>query len=433
TSKSVMEFVKNENYYDKDSVSLDSIKLTYYDGTDQEALVRSFSDGVYSTARLYPNSSGFASVKKQYGDNIVYSPQDSTSYYYNFNYNRQSYNHTSKTTDAQKSAVNKAVMNKDFRQAVNFAFNRTTYGAQGNGEDGATKILRNSLVPPTFVQIGDKDFGQVVSEKLVNYGTEWQGVDLSDAQDAYYNPDKAKAKFAQAKEALQAEGVEFPIHLDMPVDQSSTIGVQWASSLKQSIESTLGAENVVIDLQKMSSDDYNNITYFANSAAQKDYDLAEGGWIGDYQDPSTYLDVLNIKSGANLKSFGFDPGQDNAKLKELGLDAYTKMLEEANAETSNVQNRYEKYAEAEAWLLDNGLIMPTVSQGAAPSVTKIVPFSRTYSAVGIKGSSYNFKLTKLQSDVVTTKDYEEAKKKWKEETTKTNQKAQEELADHVEK
>ena len=81
TSKSVMEFVKNQNYYDKDNVTLDSIKLTYYDGNDQEALIRNFSDGVYSTARLYPNSSGFASVKKKYADNIVYSPQDSTSYY----------------------------------------------------------------------------------------------------------------------------------------------------------------------------------------------------------------------------------------------------------------------------------------------------------------------------------------------------------------
>jgi len=107
------------------------------------------------------------------------------------------------------------------------------------------------LVPPSFVQIGDKDFGTVVGEKLVNYGSQWQGIDLSDAQDPYYNPEKAKAKFAEAKQALQAKGVEFPIHLDMPVDQSSTIGVQWASSTKQSIESALGAENVVIDLQKM--------------------------------------------------------------------------------------------------------------------------------------------------------------------------------------
>lgn len=436
TSKSVMEFVKNPNYYDKDKVSIENIKLTYYDGTDQEALIRNFNDGVYSAARLYPNSSGFAAAQKKYADNIIYSEQDSTSYYANFNYNRQAYNHTSKTTDAQKSATNEAIMNKEFRQAVNFAFDRTSYGAQGNGEAGATKLLRNLLVPPTFVQIGDKTFGEVVSEKVVKYGTQWENMDFSDAQDAYYNPEKAKAKFAEAKAALQAKGVEFPIHLDMPVDQSSSISVQWASSMKQSIESNLGAENVVIDLQKMSTDDINNITYFANTAAQKDYDLSGGGWSADYQDPSTYLDTLNIKNGGSLQNFGFEPGQDvnNEKVKALGLDTYTSMLEEANAETTNVQARYEKYAEAEAWLIDSGLIMPTISQGATPRVTKSVPFSKAYSLVGAKGASgFNFKLTKLQSDVVTAKEYEAAKKKWEEETAASNKKAQEELADHVEK
>ena len=62
------------------------------------------------------------------------------------------------------------------------------------------------------------------------------------------------------------------------------------------------------------------------------------------------------------------------------------MLEEANAETNDVQLRYEKYAEAEAWLLDSSLIFPTVSEGATPSVTKSVPFTKAYSPVGVKGS-----------------------------------------------
>ena len=40
----------------------------------------------------------------------------------------------------------------------------------------------------------------------------WKDVNLADAQDGLYNPDKAKAEFAKAKSALQAEGVTFPIH-----------------------------------------------------------------------------------------------------------------------------------------------------------------------------------------------------------------------------
>ncbi|MTV75648.1 peptide ABC transporter ATP-binding protein, partial [Streptococcus pneumoniae] len=78
---------------------------------------------------------------------------DATSYYWNFNLDRQAYKFTSKTTDIEKKSTQEAVLNKNFRQAINFAYDRTSYGAQTQGEDGATKILRNLVVPPTFVSI----------------------------------------------------------------------------------------------------------------------------------------------------------------------------------------------------------------------------------------------------------------------------------------
>lgn len=46
------------------------------------------------------------------------------------------------------------------------------------------------------------------------------------------------------------EGVEFPIHLDMPVDQTASAKVQRVQSLKQSIESSLGTDNVVVDIHQ---------------------------------------------------------------------------------------------------------------------------------------------------------------------------------------
>ena len=192
TSKSVLEYKKNPNYWDAKNVFVDDVKLTYYDGSDQDALVRNFSEGVYSFARLYPNSSSFAGVQEKYKDNIIYSMQTATSFYFNFNLDRKSYNHTSKTTDAEKTAQQEAVLNKSFRQAINFAYDRKAYGAQSQGEEGATKIIRNLLVPPSFVTLDGKDFGDVVASKMVNYGQVWQNVNFADAQDAYYNADKAK-------------------------------------------------------------------------------------------------------------------------------------------------------------------------------------------------------------------------------------------------
>ena len=431
TSKSSIEYVKNPHYYDHDKVSIEHVKLAYFDGSDQELTIRNFESGAYSIAGVYPNSSNFAKTKEKYKDNIVYSLQDKTSWYFNFNVNRKAYNHTSKTTDEQKKSTESAVLNKNFRQAVNFALDRTAYSAQSNGEEAASKTLRNTLVPPTFVQVGDKTFGEVVASKLVNYGTEWAGMNLADAQDAYFNKEKAQAKFVEAKKELASQGVTFPIHLDIAVDQTNKNAVTGMNSVKQTLESVLGADNLVIDVQQLSTDEYNNVAFLAPTPNARDYDLSFDGWIADYQDPSTYLNPFNAEDGFYLKIFGLDAQEDKAKIASLGLDTYTKMLKDADSENKDVSKRYEKYAEAQAWMIDNSLIMSAMSGGGTASVTKVIPFTRGYSLVGIKGDGYNYKYMKLQKDTVTTKQYEEAKTKWEQESKKAIEKAQKEAENHV--
>ena len=431
TSKSSIEYVKNPHYYDHDKVSIERVKLAYFDGSDQELTIRNFESGAYSIAGVYPNSSNFAKTKEKYKDNIVYSLQDKTSWYFNFNVNRKAYNHTAKTTDEQKKSTETAILNKNFRQAVNFALDRTAYSAQSNGEEAASKTLRNTLVPPTFVQVGDKTFGEVVASKLVKYGTEWSDINLADAQDAYFNKEKAQAKFAEAKKELASQGVTFPIHLDVAVDQTNKNAVTGMNSVKQTLESVLGADNIVIDVQQLSTDDFNNVAFLAPTPADRDYDLNFDGWVGDYQDPSTYLNPFNAEDGFYLKIFGLDAQEDKAKIANLGLDTYTKMLKDADSENKDVAKRYEKYAEAQAWMIDNSLIMSAMSNGGTASVTKVTPFTRGYSLVGIKGDGNNYKYMKLQKDTVTTKQYEEAKTKWEQESKKAIEKAQKEAEKHV--
>ncbi|OAN10343.1 peptide ABC transporter substrate-binding protein [Streptococcus sp. CCUG 49591] len=431
TSKSLIEYEKNPNYWDKEKVKIEKIKLTYYDGSDQESLIRSFSSGAYTTARLFPSSSNFASTLEQYGDKITYSPQDSSSYYFTFNVNRQSYNKTAKTSEEQKTSTKEAMLNKDFRQAINFAFNRHSYAAQLNGEDGADKIIRNSLVPDNFVQAGGKNFGQIAQAELVNYGDQWKGVELVDGKDSIYNPDKAKAAFEKAKKDLESKGVTFPIHLDVPVEQTDTIAVQQSNSFKQSIESTLGAENVVIDVLQMTDNEKETITSQARVPSQKDYDLNSTGWAPSYQDPASYLNIMDPKSGSAMKHLGITKGKDKEVVAKLGLDQYKKLLDDADSETTNLEERYEKYAKAQAWLTDSSLLMPTASSGGSPVVSNVVPFSKPYSQVGIKGDPYIFKGMKLQKDIVTTKEYEEALKKWQKEKLESNGKYQKELEKHI--
>ena len=431
TSKSAIEYEKNPNYWDKDNVKIDNVKLTFYDGSDQESLIRSFTQGAYTTARLFPTSSNFESTKQEYGDKIVYSPQEATSYYLTVNVNRQSYNKTAKTDEAQKTSTKEALLNKNFRQALNFALDRHSYTAQLNGEEGANKIIRNSLVPHDYVQVGEKTFGELAQAELVSYGDQWKDVALTDGKDTIYSPEKAKAAFAKAKEELQAKGVTFPIHLDIPVEQTDVIAVQQTNSLKQSIESSLGTENVIVDVLQMTDNEKMSITSQAKVPSQKDYDLNGTGWGPDYQDPATYLNILDAKKGSALKHLGITRGKDPEVMAQVGLDEYKKLLDDAAAETSDLNKRYEKYAKAQAWVSDSSLLIPVASSGGSPTVSRTVPFTKAYSQVGIKGDPFVFKGLELQNDVVTAKEYEDAFKKWQQEKIETNAKYQKELEKHV--
>ena len=430
-SKSVIEYEKNPNYWDKENVKIDNVKLTFYDGSDQESLIRSFTQGAYTTARLFPASSNFESTKKEYGDKIVYSPQEATSYYLTVNVNRQSYNKTAKTDESQKTSTKEALLNKNFRQALNFAFNRHAYTAQLNGEEGADKIIRNSLVPDNYVQVAGKTFGQLAQDELLKYGEQWKDVTLTDGKDTIYNPTKAKSTFEKAKTELQSKGVSFPIHLDVPVEQTDVVAVQQTNSLKQSIEETLGTENVIIDVLQMTDNEKESITSQAKVPTQKDYDLNGTGWGPDYQDPATYLNILDAKKGSALKHLGITKGKDPEVMAKVGLDEYKKLLDDAASETSNLDKRYEKYAKAQAWVTDSSLLIPVASSGGSPMVSRTVPFTKAYSQVGIKGDPFIFKGMQLQNDIVTTKEYEAALKKWQKEKLESNAQYQKDLEKHI--
>ena len=136
---------------------------------------------------------------------------------------------------------------------------------------------------------------------MVGYGAEWQDVDLSDSQDGLYNPQKAKEEFAKARQTLEAQGVTFPIYLDFPIDQADSNRVQQAQSFKQSVEASLGQENIIINVIETETSTYESQGYYAESPEQQDYDIMMAGWGPDYQDPRTYLDIMSPIDGAMLQ------------------------------------------------------------------------------------------------------------------------------------
>ena len=433
TSKSSIEMTKNQNYWDKQNVFIDDIKLSFFDGQDADSLGRGFDEGHYPAAPLFKNSANYERLKEKYKDNIVYGQQRGGVFYMSTNIDRVSYNHTAKTSDVEKSSTKKALLNKDFRQALTFAADRKAAVSQVFGDEVAPRKLRTSFTPPTCVQVGDQTFGQVTKIELDKLDNVWKDVSLDDAQDSLHNVDKAKAKFESAKKTLQADGVQFPIHLDLPISSSNPDFIRQVQSYKQSIEEALGSDNVVVDIQQVSDDELGSMTTLATSNANTDWDInAVSGWTPDFADPSTYLDVFDPTSGPSLLgALGVAPGTDNPVIKTVGLDKYKELIDDANSEKTDLQKRYSKYSKAQAWLSDSALVIPVYSDGAQMLVTKMVPGSGAGGWVGDKTSENSYKYLKIQDKIVTTKEMDEFRKKFADEKAKSNADYQKNLDRHI--
>lgn len=428
TAKSVIEYTKNESYWDPKNVHLDTVKWTYNDGSDPDGLFKSYENGELSLARVYPNSPGYKDVTKAYPDGVTWSQTGGSTYNLTFNFNRGTFDATSKTTDKEKEDTQKAILDRNFRLAILFGFDKKSYNAQSVGEEGANKALRNTLVPADFVEIGGKPYGDTVASKLKALDSDAFGdVNLSDGQDGYYNADKAKEYMEKAKTELEAKGVQFPIHLDMPVEETSEISVNMVKSLKKSVETSLGSDNVVVDVQLLNEDKYLAATYQATTGQAGDFDITNAsGWGPDYTDPSSYLNIYDSRKGDMIHTLGLEAsavvqGTDpsTAAKKAINLSEYDALLDKAAAITDDLDARYTAYADAEAWLLDNALQVPIYADGGTPRVTNVVPFSGSYGWAGIAANK--LKYVEVQSDIVTTDQYDKAKKAWetkKEETAK---------------
>ncbi|MHC5269175.1 peptide ABC transporter substrate-binding protein [Enterococcus sp. LJL98] len=419
TAKSVIEYEKNEDYWDIDNVHLDTVKFIYNDGSDPDGIFKSFQEGTFVKARVYPNSPGYKDVVAAYPDAVTWTLPGGSTYNVTFNFNRGTFDATSKTTDKQKADTQAAIRNRDFRLAVLFGFDTRSYRAQNVGDEGAGQSLRNTLVPTQFVSIEGQPFGDSVQTKLQALDADAFGdVNLAEGQDAYYNADKAKEYIEKARKALEADGVEFPIHLDIPVDGDVEVGVNQVKSLKSTIEESLGKDNVVVDIQMLSRDQYLQATYQATTGEAGDFDISNAsGWGPDYIDPSTYLNIYDSRTGDMLKTLGLEgsaivQGEDPsvAAKAAIGLEEYDALLDKANAIFDNDDARYEAYAEAEAWLLNAVIQIPVNSNEGLPNVTKVVPFTKPEAWAGL--STDKLKFIKLQEDVVTVDQFDKAFEQW---------------------
>lgn len=424
-----VRFDANPNYYDAKNVFVQHVVVTYSDGKDPAQNFNMFVNGeVTSTTVNQSLPEIVAKAAELYPDNQYKSMTTATSYWGAFNWDRQMYAlyndpsvSTTNKTDAQKADAKAAILNADFRRAVYAAYSAHAVEAITLGEEHADGVIRNTLVPYTFAMTTDgRSYGSIVEKYAAELVADYEGIDLNDGHDAWYNPELAKTFAERAKEELGDSVSEWPIHIDVPVYAASENQKNMQLAMKKSIEDAIG-DYVVIDLQFLegNSSVYYSSFYNMPTGEENSIDLVFGaGWGPDYGDPLTYLhcfdvhdgDMLNY-SGINIESQGQSEEQ-KAVLETLGLNEVQEVVDQATAATGD--ERIELFAKAEAMLLTNGILRPYSTSGANISISKVKPFTVGYGLYG--QAAYNqvpyFKYMQLLDEPVTTAEYEAAKEAW---------------------
>lgn len=424
-----VRFDANPNYYDAKNVFVQHVVVTYSDGKDPAQNFNMFVNGeVTSTTVNQSLPEVVAKAAELYPDNQYKSMTTATSYWGAFNWDRQLYAlyndpsvSTTSKTDAQKADTKAAILNADFRRAVYAAYSAHAVEAITLGEEHADAVIRNTLVPYTFAMTTDgRSYGSIVEKYAAELVADYEGIDLNDGHDAWYNPELAKTFAERAKEELGDSVSEWPIHIDVPVYAASENQKNMQLAMKNSIEEAIG-DYVVIDLQFLegNSSVYYSAFYNQPTGEENSIDLVFGaGWGPDYGDPLTYLhcfdvhdgDMLNY-SGINIESQGQSEEQ-KAVLETLGLNEVQEVVDQATAATGD--ERIELFAKAEAMLLTNGILRPYSTSGANITISKVKPFTVAYGLYG--QAAYNqvpyFKYMQLLDEPVLADEYYAAKEAW---------------------
>jgi oligopeptide transport system substrate-binding protein len=209
-------------------------------------------------------------------------------------------------------------------------------------------------------------------------------------------PDRAKLQQYkdQAKRELAAMGVTFPIKIDYYISSTSATALDSALVLKQIFSDSLGDDFVSLEI----------LTYVSSLSSEvvrpRLHSIAMNGWGADYGDPQnylgqyTYLDDNAYYSAnyTNINSLTVATPQ-NRDLIAI-YQEYTRLVRAADAIANDRDARYRAFARAEAYMLDNAIVVPYgYSQGMA--LGKIDNTSRMKAMYGIM----DFKIKNWRTNV----------------------------------
>lgn len=267
-----------------------------------------------------------------------------------------------------------AVNNLNFRKAFFHGFDRVAAIMTEAPYDYKRKLL-NTYNRKELVQFGGVDYTMMGGLAAYTQGDS-------------FDKDKVLAYKAKAMEELKGN-VKFPIQVVMPYNTGKVDMVSRVQVVEQQMEGLLGKDFIDIILVPYAASGYN-----AASRNSGKFSFAELGWGPDFVDPLSGFDPL-MQSAIGAKWGRIYLAKDYVTAD--GRGRFEAMADEANAEVKDLKKRYELFAAAETFLLDNAFVIPFYTSGGGFTASYLDPFS------GFTGQFGNNGLRKLKGAVLLDK------------------------------
>lgn len=340
---SVITLTKNEHYVDADLITMPQID--FYLSDDNNNMLTNFENGSWQLIDDVPTNE-IANLQATYPDEYFVTGQLGT-YYVCWNINEDILPEGSGLTGAEAENAK-----AEIRNAISLLFDR-------------------NYIVESVAQGGQKPASSFVAMGVTNPdGTEFYETAGGNDYPGYYDvsPEAYESNFASAIETLKKyydfdestqQFTNFPAltYLYNTGDSHKAIGEYLASALS-GVGITLNLEN----------QEWNT---FLNTRKDGGYSIARNGWLADYNDPISFLDMWTSGSGNNdvqygkgdhaavagysldLTPYGIDYKAENATWAET----YDVLISNIKSCTDN-EVRYEMMHLAEDMLMETGCIVP---------------------------------------------------------------------------
>ncbi len=414
--KSQIVLTKNDEYWDKDNIFMEKVTLVYDGGEDPYSGMKGYEAGTYPQAALNTSWEDYQKYLDKYKENVFFTLPNSSVFALIMNFNRTKFDETNYAQDQKlRENTRKALLNENFRKALRAAYDRTATAAVTTPRELAKASMKNIN---NFMGAGTQSDGTGYYDAVMQAYKELTGEDknLNDGEDPFLSKEDALAYIEKAK----AEGIEFPVHLDMLVIETSDRLTKQGQAMKKCIADNTDNQ-IIVELVMRSNDTVTNIAYLSEDPADMDYDISTfTGWGPDYADPKSFVDTQSATTGYYMHAMGLgltskdDKGNvvvDDEKLKEsLGMMEYEKLYREADAINDDMDARYKAFAKADAYLLHRCWYIPTMMQTRGQVVSKYVPFSKVISDYG--ATDQKWKGLRLQAEPVIATEREALYQEW---------------------